>query len=94
MGKRGRGMKKHIQIKDSYKIWKPRTMKPHIYTEPTSYGPFPEHFNYTPYIIEWWIHNIGYYLTKPLVLIPFFKSLNLRFKDVDLMIKVESEGEG
>ena len=34
--------------------------------------------------IEWWIHNIGYYLTLPLCHIPYFKALNKRFKDVDL----------
>lgn len=34
--------------------------------------------------IEWWLHNLGYYLTKPLCAIPYFKALNKRFKDVDL----------
>lgn len=38
----------------------------------------------TSLIIEWWLHNIGYYLTKPLCAIPYFKALNKRFKDVDL----------
>ena len=31
--------------------------------------------------IEWWLHNIGYYLT---LLFDFLESYNLRFKDVDL----------
>lgn len=34
--------------------------------------------------IEWWLHNIGYYLTLPLVWISYFKKLNERFKHVDL----------
>ena len=35
-------------------------------------------------IIEWYLHNIGYYLTLPLCKHQFFKSLNNRFKHVDL----------
>lgn len=31
--------------------------------------------------IEWWLHNIGYYVTLPF---DFLESYNLRFKDVDL----------
>ena len=89
-------MKKHIQIKDSYKIWKESTMTSSILL---ALGECPDMdwfmgIHGDLLIMEWWIHNIGYYLTKPLVFIPFFKSLNLRFKDVDLMIKVKSEGEG
>ena len=34
--------------------------------------------------IEWWLHNIGYYLTKPLCKFDYFKKINLRCKDVDL----------
>ena len=86
-------IKKHIQIKDSYKIWRPNVMKPHIHSEPTTYGPYPEHFNYTPYIIEWWLHNIGYWITKPFVFIPALKKINLRCKDVDLMVEVIAESE-
>lgn len=81
-------MKKHIQIKNSYKIWRPKVMKPYIYAEPTIYSPYPEHFNYTPYIIEWWLHNIAYWLTKPLTFIPAIKRLNIRARDVDLMVEV------
>ena len=34
--------------------------------------------------IEWILHNIGYYVTKPLCSFKYFKSINLRCKDVDL----------
>lgn len=34
--------------------------------------------------IEWYLHNIGYYLTLPLIKNELIKKLNLRFKDVDL----------
>lgn len=35
-------------------------------------------------IVEWWLHNIGYYLTKPFCKIEGFRKLNERFRDVDL----------
>lgn len=91
-----KAIKKHIQIKDSYKIWKPKTMIRTIIQTLVEMNDLDlvMSLKYELILIEWWIHNIGYYLTKPLVFIPFFKSLNLRFKDVDLMIKVKSEGEG
>lgn len=31
--------------------------------------------------VEWWLHNIGYYLTKPF---PFLAVANERFRNVDL----------
>lgn len=65
-------MKKHIQIKDSYKIWRPSKMG----------------ISGAALVIEWWIHNVGYYLTKPF---PFMKKLNARFKDVDLMVEVSED---
>jgi hypothetical protein len=34
--------------------------------------------------IEWYLHNIGYYLTLPFIKKESIKKLNLRFKDVDL----------
>lgn len=71
-------MKKHVQIKNSYKIWGPAVMKNLIdYHVPTK--------KHTALIIEWWLHNIGYYLTKPF---PIFKGINDRCRDVDLMVEV------
>ena len=80
-------MKKHIQIKNSYKIWKPSVMK-HLIEFRCRLDRFiPK--SYTPYIIEWWLHNIGYYLTKPFISLPFINKINIRCKDVDLMVKGE-----
>jgi hypothetical protein len=40
--------------------------------------------NYLSMYLEWWGHNICYYITKPFCFINFVNELNLRFKDVDL----------
>ena len=40
--------------------------------------------SYWTMYIEWWLHNIGYYITKPLADISKIKELNERFKHVDL----------
>ena len=68
-------MKQHIQIKNSYTIWKPYRMKELI----PSASPL--------LITEWWLHNIGYYLTLPFVKNAKIKALNERFKHVDLMVE-------
>ena len=78
----------NLHIQNSYRIWRIKTMKRVIHD--TSYEVYD--FNpegvlnreyYTMYI-EWWIHNIGYYLTLPFRKIEYFNKLNNRFKDVDL----------
>lgn len=80
---------KSIQIKDSYDIWLPRDHK--WYANQESYNKYAEkdasrllHRSWTGIYIEWWLHNIGYYITKPFVKNEKIKSYNLRFKDVDL----------
>lgn len=80
---------KSIQIKDSYKIWRPSDMKFYILMKCIEkYSRFfPTDVlnrSYLSMYIEWWLHNIGYYLTKPFCFIPFIKKINLRCKDVDL----------
>lgn len=77
---------KSIQIKDSYKIWKPTVMKACINTLCNiKYGSYSAdkvlHRSYADMYCEWWWHNIGYYLTRN---IPLFESINERCKDVDL----------
>jgi hypothetical protein len=77
---------KSIQIKDSYKIWRPSTMKRCIKSVcwDKYYSPDADavlHRSYADMYIEWWLHNIGYYLTRNIAL---FKSINERCKDVDL----------
>lgn len=78
--------KKSIQIKDSYMVWKPRRMKAiiqnacwYIYRE--SLADKCLNRSYLSMYIEWWLHNIGYYLTRNLAI---FDVVNLRCKDVDL----------
>lgn len=78
--------KKSIQIKDSYKIWRPSTMKLDIqHTCYYKYGSVRAnevlHRSYVDMYCEWWWHNIGYYLTRN---IPLFESIAERCKDVDL----------
>ena len=34
--------------------------------------------------VEWWLHNVGYYATKPLCNNKKIAKINKRFKDVDL----------
>lgn len=81
--------KKSIQIKDSYKIWRPSIMYGKIMYECFSNydSVMAEQVLNRSYIgmyIEWWLHNIGYYITKPFSFIPNIKIINLRCKDVDL----------
>lgn len=78
-------MKKHIQIKNSYKIWSPSKMITLITAES------PHRRKYGLLIIEWWIHNVGYWITKPFTFVPAIKRLNLRFKDVDLMVREDTK---
>lgn len=77
---------KSIQIKDSYKIWRPSKMKHEIEIECWAKYCWDLanevlHRSYVDMYIEWWLHNIGYYLTRN---IPLFESINERCKDVDL----------
>lgn len=82
-------MKRYIQIKDSYVIWHPGIMKLIIWAKLKSVNLTPK--KYAPYIIEWWLHNIGYYLTKPFVSIPKIKRINERCRHVDLLVKGENK---
>ena len=77
---------KSIQIKDSYDVWLPRDQR--WYANQESYVEYAEmdaafllHRSWLSIHIEWWLHNIGYYITKPFNKL---KKYNLRFKDVDL----------
>ena len=72
---------KNIPIKNSYKIWSISTMKIILDSKNAT-----KELNrgYLSLIIEWYLHNIVYYLTKPLCHIEVFKKLNYRAKHVDL----------
>ena len=80
---------KVIHINNSYRYWRINTMKCIIdYMALNEYcsGNAQKllHRSYKSMYIEWWLHNIGYYLTWPLSFIPYFKSINERCRDVDL----------
>lgn len=77
-----------IIIENSYDIWSFKEMKGLIDIELTS------DFNlsqgkYISMYIEWLLHNIGYYTTKPFCFIEKFNKINLRCKDVNLEIFFE-----
>lgn len=80
---------KVIHINNSYKYWRINTMKCIIdYMALNEYcsGNAQKllHRSYKSMYIEWWLHNIGYYLTKLFCFIDCIKKINLRCKDVDL----------
>lgn len=82
---------KNLHIKNSYKIWDTYTMSVMIWDEFVRKAPYDYsspsiwlNRSYNSMYIEWWIHNIGYYLTLPFCEYNFIRRLNLRFKDVDL----------
>ena len=80
---------KNIHIENSYNVWSADDMQYIIlhecYWQHGSWLPEIQlNRNYFSMCVEWWLHNIGYYITKPLCFIEFFKNINLRCKDVDL----------
>lgn len=80
---------KNIRIINSYNIWNPSTMKDLIdfrcYKKYNSMQPTVQlNRGYLSMYIEWWGHNIGYYVTKPFCFIDSINRINWRLKDVDL----------
>ena len=80
---------KNLHIEDSYKVWKKDDMKflidEECYKKYKSYVPYSElSRTYESMYIEWWLHNIGYYITKPFCFIKAIRKINSRCKDVDL----------
>lgn len=83
-----------IQIKDSYNTWDPAEMKIMIQNEAVSAYNTPDaarllHRDYESMCIEWWYHNIGYYVTKPFCSIKIINEINSKCKDVDIEEYVE-----
>lgn len=78
-----------IHIENSYNFWNIDDMhtviKSKCYDKFGSYNP-EETLNrtYKSMYIEWWLHNIGYHMTKPFRSIDAIHKINLRCKDVDL----------
>ena len=80
---------KNLHIENSYKIWKIVDMVCDIEWEcKVKYDTLRAdkilNRTYKSMYIEWYLHNIGYWLTFPFTKIEKIKSLNKRFKDVDL----------
>lgn len=79
----------NIHIANSYKIWSTITMCYTIMLQcmeqyQTIFANTTLNRSYFSMYFEWYLHNIGYWLTLPFCKIKKFKALNERFKHVDL----------
>ena len=79
----------NIHIENSYNIWDTRRMR--YFINDYSMKMYKKldaeqvlNRSYLTMYIEWWLHNIGYYVTKPFCHIDFINKINLRCKDVDI----------
>ena len=89
IGKRNMKKMNNIHINNSYNIWNTSyirfIIKNKCYENFNSYEPeIVLNRTYRSMYIEWWLHNIGYYITKPFYFIKKISEINLRCKDVDL----------
>jgi hypothetical protein len=80
---------KNLHIIDSYKIWSYSKIKLSILISAKNIYNTNKpcellNRTYHGMYIEWILHNIGYYITKPLCFFKLFKLINLKCKDVDL----------
>ena len=79
---------RNIHIEDSYRYWTGLEYWIRTYCAHLTQG------NYTPeqylnrsmrgMVIEWYLHNIGYWITLPFIKNEKIKRLNERFKHLDL----------
>ena len=81
--------KKNLHIEDSYNVFSRKTMVKMIAekcleTYGTSNAQQVLNRTFKSMCTEWYMHNIGYYLTKPFLFITEFYELNTRCKCVDL----------
>lgn len=79
----------NIRIKDSYSIWSPKMMKPLIQARAFSkYNLYDADSllsrSYQSMYVEWWFHNIGYYITKPFCFNETMEMIHLKCQHVDL----------
>ena len=80
---------KYIYLENSYSIWNKHNMTCWIMEETTiKYNsPFSSDVlnrSWESMYLEWRLHNIGYWVTRPFIFIPAIKKLNERFKHLDL----------
>lgn len=80
---------KVITINDGYKYWHPKMQC--ILIELSCLNKYRTasiiilNRSQISLVTEWWLHNIGYYITKPFIKYnKYLKQINLRCKDVDL----------
>lgn len=78
-----------IQIQNSYSIWNTDVMKELI--REACFSRYKRrdavkllNRTYKSMYIEWYLHNIGYYLTLPFIKYNKIKAINERLKHVDL----------
>ena len=73
-----------MHFENSYNIWSIRKMHMMI-SEYTTNPKEDMNRTFPGMYIEWWLHNIGYYLTLPFIgLSKKIKKANIRLKHVDL----------
>lgn len=80
---------KNIHIENSYNTWDSDIMFAKITTKcKEAYGSYLANRTlnrtYRGMYVEWWLHNIGYWITLPFTKHTYIKKLNERFKHVDL----------
>lgn len=80
---------KNIHIENSYNTWRKYDMFVKITTKcKEAYGGYLAdkilNRSYCGMYIEWWVHNIGYWMTLPFTRYSTVKRVNERFKHVDL----------
>lgn len=80
---------KNLHFSNSYNVWSTELMwNEIIHQSHLRYGNLQAdkvlNRSYTGMYVEWWFHNIGYYLTLPFCEYDFIRRLNIRFRDLDL----------
>jgi len=80
---------KNLHVKDSYNIWSYKEMQIglsmiSVQTYDTSEVEKLLNRSWTSIYIEWYLHNIGYYITRPFICFLFISRLNIRLRDVDI----------
>ena len=78
-----------IQIENSYQIWSTTQINFLVQQKTlvkygTENAKIALNRGHLSIYIEWWYHNIGYYITKPFCFIEIINKINLRCKDVNL----------
>lgn len=80
---------RNVHIENSYNVWNTNEMKNIIDKKCNELykchmSELALNRTYFSMYVEWWLHNIGYYITKPFCFIGFINKINLRCKDVDI----------